>query len=300
MEIHQLRYFRAVARTGSFTRAAEQEHVSQPSLSQQVIKLEDELGTRLFDRLGRQVRLTESGRLFLPKAEAILRQIGDAKQEVQELAGGERGQVNLGAIPTIAPYFLPARLAGFLREHPAVQVNVVEEFTAVLLERLREGALDLALLALPVPGEELVALELLREPLYVVVPTRHRLAGQRSATLRQIEGEPFLLLKEGHCFRDNVLSACRRARLKMNVAFESGQFSTILAMVGAGVGVSVVPTMAVTAQPGCRFIPLADERSHRRVGVVRHRHHYLTRAQAALIEHLRRAQRGGAGAAHMV
>ena len=151
MQIHQLRYFCAVARTGSFTRAAEQEHLAQPSLSQQVRKLEDELGTRLFDRLGRSVRLTSFGETFLPRAEAILRQVEDAKHEIEEMAGVERGKVVVGSIPTVAPYFLPGCLASFSRKFPDIQVSVVEELTSELLERVQDGTLDLALLALPIP-----------------------------------------------------------------------------------------------------------------------------------------------------
>ena len=118
MQIHQLRYFCAVARTGSFTRAAQQEHLAQPSLSQQIRKLEDELGTPLFDRLGRTVRLTQMGEVFLPRAEAIMHQVADAKLQIQEMAGTEQGKLAIGAIPTIAPYLLPGYLASFSRNFP--------------------------------------------------------------------------------------------------------------------------------------------------------------------------------------
>src|SRR5690348_8417731 len=177
MQIHQLRYFCAVAKAGSFTRAAAHEHVAQPSLSQQVRKLEDEFGTRLLDRLGRTVRLTSFGQTFLLRAEAILREVSDAKHEIEEMTGMERGRIVVGAIPTIAPYFLPNRLASFAEKFPTVQVSVVEEITPVLLERLQEATIDMALLALPVPRHHhFVCQELLREPLYLVVPRNHRLA----------------------------------------------------------------------------------------------------------------------------
>jgi LysR family transcriptional regulator, hydrogen peroxide-inducible genes activator len=297
VEIHQLRYFRAVAATGSFTRAAEQQHVAQPALSQQIMKLEAELGAKLFDRFPRFVRLTRFGEAFLPKAGSILDQIGDARREIQEMAcdelGSEVGEVSIGAIPTIAPYLLPPVLSRFSRQHPGIKVNVVEEITSVLLDRLRDGALDMALAALPVPGPDLASEELLREPLYLVVPARHRLAssGIRASRgiedLREIESEPFLLLKEGHCFRENTLQACRRSRMHPNVVFESGQFSTILGMVSAGMGVSVVPAMAVEKYQGCKFIRIKDERSQRRVGVLRLKRRLPTRAQRALLEILR-------------
>jgi LysR family hydrogen peroxide-inducible transcriptional activator len=286
MQIHQLRYFYAVAKAGSFTRAAEREHVAQPSLSQQVRKLEDELGARLFDRLGRRVRLTSFGRTFLPRAQAILRELSDAKQEIEEMTGVERGQVVVGAIPTIAPYFLPNRLASFSLRYPAIQVSVVEEITRVLLERLQDATIDMALLALPVVGDHFVCRELLREPLYLVVPRHHRLASLPRAHLSQIEGDSFLLLKEGHCFRENTLSACSRARLNPNVVFEAGQFATILAMVAANTGVSVVPRMAVEQREGCCFVPIADAGAWRRVGVVQLKQHFRSRAQRVFLEHV--------------
>jgi LysR family hydrogen peroxide-inducible transcriptional activator len=289
MQIHQLRYFCAVAKAGSFTRAAQREHVAQPSLSQQVRKLEGELGAPLFDRLGRTVRLTSFGQTFLRRAEAILRELSDAKQEIEEMTGVERGRVVVGAIPTLAPYFLPSRLASFATKFPAVQVSVVEEITPVLLERLQDAAIDMALMALPVPGVHFVCAELLREPLYVVCPCSHPLAGKARVHLKQIEHESFLLMKEGHCFRENTLAACSRARLQPKVVFEAGQFATILAMVAANTGVSVVPQMAVEKREGCCFIPIADEGAFRRVGVVQLKQHFHSRAQRVFLEHMQKS-----------
>jgi LysR family hydrogen peroxide-inducible transcriptional activator len=288
MEIHQLRYFCAVAETGNFTRAAEREHVAQPSLSQQILKLEDELGARLFDRLGRKALLTPSGTAFLSRARRVLREVSEARFEIQEMGGVDRGSLVLGTIPTIAPYFLPARLAQFAKQHPAVQVTVVEDITSVLLTRLHEGKIDLALLALPVPGEGLISTELKREPLYVVLPDSHLLAARKAIGLQEIENEPFLLLKDGHCFRETAIAACRRARLRPNVIFESGHFATILAMVSTGIGVSIVPEMAVEKRSGCRFVPLRDDRSFRKIGLVSLKNHFQTRAQRAFVEHLKR------------
>lgn len=193
----------------------------------------------------------------------------------------------LGAIPTIAPYFLPSRLVAFAKTYPGIQVSIVEETTAVLLRHLREGNIDLALVALPVHGDELVTEELSREPLFVVLPQKHRFAKQSSITLREIDNDPFLLLKDGHCFRETTVAACRRARLRPRVVFESGHFSTILAMVAAGMGVSIVPEMAVESRAGCRFLKLLDQRSFRRIGLAHLRNHYQTRPQRALVETLR-------------
>ena len=290
MQIHQLRYFCAVARTGSFTRAAQQERIAQPSLSQQVRKLEEELGSKLFDRLSRTVRLTQPGAAFLPRAEAILRQVSDAKTEVQEMSGADRGKLIIGSIPTIAPYFLPSHLAVFARKFPHIQVSVVEEVTSELLNHLQNGVIDLALVALPVPATHCQCQELFRERLYLVVPRQHRLAAQNIVRLEQIENDPFLLLKDGHCFRDKALAVCGRARLQPNVIFESGQFATILAMVAAGTGVSIVPQMAIEQREGCCFIPLADESAFRRIGFVQLKQRFRSRMHYAFLRHLQQAQ----------
>lgn len=296
MELHQLGYFCAVARAGNFTRAAEEQHVAQPSLSQQILKLEDELGVKLFDRLPRLARLTQFGKAFLPKAEAILRQVGEARAEIQEMAGTEKGAVVVGAIPTIAPYFLAPVLARFARRHPSVSVSVVEEITPVLLQYLHDGRADLVLLALPVRGEELMCEELFRDAFFAALPAKHRLSSRRAIALEEIRNDPFLLLKEGHCFRESTIRACRHSHVQPNVVFESGQFSTILSMVANGMGVSVVPAMAVEKHPGCKFVRISDERAGRSVGFVQLKHRFPTRALRALVEEFRqgaKAKQGG-------
>src|ERR1700739_4483683 len=154
MELHQLRYFCAVADSGSFSRAAEHSHVSQPSLSQQILKLEAELGARLFDRLGRSVRLTDAGKSFLPRARAVLRELEAARGDGSESKDSVSGHISVGVIPTVAPYFLPPLLASFSRRFREAAVSIIEEITPALLERLRAGSLELAILALPVRGEQ--------------------------------------------------------------------------------------------------------------------------------------------------
>jgi len=286
MEVHQLRYFCAVARHGTFTRASEVEHVAQPSLSQQIQKLESELGSRLFDRLPRSAKLTVFGQAFLPKAERILRDLEAAKTELLEMAGDEKGDVVLGIIPTISAYLLPKLLRGFSERHPQVGVNVVEDITPVLLERLHQGTIDMAVVALPIAGGDLTSVELFQERFYAVLPEHHPKAARQSISLAELNREPFLLLREGHCFRDSLIAACRQSRMTPKVAFESGQFATILAMVSAGMGVSAVPAMAVQPHPGCKFVPVSGRRSTRKVGVVTLRHHYETRAQRLLMKQI--------------
>ena len=289
MEVHQLRYFCAVARHGTFTRASEVEHVAQPSLSQQILKLEAELGARLFDRLPRSARLTVFGKAFLPKAERILRELEQAKTEVREMSGNEKGEVVVGIIPTIAAYLLPRLLNGLSVRHPLITTKIVEDITPTLLQRLHEGTIDMAVVALPIAGGELLSVELFEEKFYAVLPEKHRLASRDSISLAELNREPFLLLKEGHCFRDSVIAACNKLKMSPSIVFESGQFATILAMVSAGMGVSAVPAMAVQPQPGCKFIPISGKHSTRIVGIVTSRHHYQSRAQRLLMKHMRDA-----------
>src|SRR5258706_13685463 len=286
MELRQLRYFCAVAETGSFSRAAEQTHVSQPSLSQQILKLEDELGARLFDRLSRSVRLTELGKTFLPRARTVLRELEAAKDDVVERKDFIGGPVTVGIIPTVGPYFLPPVLTSFSRKFPQVRFTVVEEITPALLDRLRAGAIDVAILALPIRGHEFETAPLLSERLFAALPRSHRLGKRRSLFLKDLRSEPFLLLRDGHCFRDTAVAACDRARLHPQVVFESGQFSSILSMVSAGMGVSIVPEMAVEKKSGCRFVRIEDAEALRTIGAVVLRGRSLTRLHRAFLAHL--------------
>src|SRR5580704_11433681 len=287
MELHQLRYFCAVAETGSFSRAAELSHVSQPSLSQQIMKLEDELGARLFDRLGRSVRLTDLGKTFLPRARAVLRELEAARGDVVERKDSISGLITVGVIPTVAPYFLPSRLTSFSRKFPQAELIVVEEITPVLLDRLRASTIDVAILALPIRGHEFETTPLLTERLFAALPKNHKLAKRRSLSLKDLRSEPFLLLRDGHCFRDTAVAACDRARLHPQIIFESGQFSSLLSMVGAGMGVSIVPEMAIDKKLRCRFVRLDDPAAVRTIGAVLLRGRSLSRAHHAFLSHLR-------------
>src|SRR5579872_5504835 len=286
MELHQLRYFCAVAETGSFTRAAEREKVAQPSLSQQIMKLEEELGTRLFDRLGRAVRLTDLGQTFLPRARTILRELKAAKEEVTEKKTSISGPVTVGVIPTIAPYFLPSRIATFSRKFPQATLSVVEDITLGLMDRLRAGLIDMALMALPMRGHDFDSFALRTERLFAILPKEHPLNRKRSLTMKELREEPFLLLRDDHCFRETTMEACDRARIHPRVVFESGQFSSILGMVGAGLGISIIPEMALEQRPDSVSVPIADERASRTIGVAVLKGHFLTGAQRSFLTHL--------------
>ena len=296
MEIHQIRYFQAIAECGSFTAAAKRQHVSQPTLSHQVMKLEREIGAQLFHRMGRVARLTEAGTAFLQKAETILQQIDLAKSQVREIVTGESGAVVLGVIPTVAPFFLPRLLSRFVREHPAIDIKVVEEASITLLNSVREGSVDMAIVPLPVAGKWVVANELLSENLYAVVSPEHPMRDEKQLTLKQLAGAPFLFLKDGHCFREDALTSFRTANIVPRIVFESGCFLTILNMVRAGFGVSVVPEMAVDVNSGCRFIPIRGDRPVRKIGLVQSKQRVATRAQREFAEFVLRSKTRAASA----
>jgi LysR family hydrogen peroxide-inducible transcriptional activator len=265
MEFHQLRYVCAIAETGSFSRAAERCQIAQPSLSQQVLKLEEDLGTKLFDRLGRSVRLTEAGRAFLPHARSILSQMEMARSSVADKCADVRGSVAVGVIPTIAPYLMPRYAAGFAKKYPEAKLRIVEETTPILVENLRNLSIDFAILALPLRHKDLELFPLRTEPLFAVLPKDHPRARVKSLTLKDLRGEPFVMLRDGHCFRDLSLAACTHARVTPRIAFESGQFSSLFGMVAAGVGVSLAPEMAIDRNADCLYVRLSDTRATRTI-----------------------------------
>lgn len=287
MEFHQLRYVCAIADTGSFSRAAERCHVAQPSLSQQVLKLEEELGERLFDRLGRSVRLTEAGRAFLPHARSILHQMEAARSGVEDKRADMRGSVVAGVIPTIAPYMIPRYVAAFAIKYSDAKLRLVEETTPMLIEGLRNLSVDLAILALPLRHKEFEMFPLLTEPLFAVVPKDHPRAGAKSIALKDLRGEPFVMLRDGHCFRDLSVAACARARITPRISFESSQFSSLLGMVAAGVGVSLVPQMAVDRSLPCKYLRLSDASATRTIVAAVLRGRSFNRVQQAFLSALK-------------
>lgn len=288
MEFNQLRYVCAVAETGSFSRAAERCQVAQPSLSQQVLKLEHDLGAKLFDRLGRTIRLTEAGRSFLPHARSILSQMEAARSSIGAATADLRGSVSAGVIPTIAPYLLPRYTAAFAKKYPDARLRIVEETTPVLIESLRSLSIDLAILALPLRHKDLELFPIRTEALYVALPKAHPCAAVKSLALRELRGESFVMLRDGHCFRDLSIAACARARITPRVAFESGQFSSLFGMVAAGLGVSLVPAMAIDRNAACAFVRLSDARATRTIVAAVLRGRSFNRIQQAFLAGLRR------------
>jgi LysR family transcriptional regulator, hydrogen peroxide-inducible genes activator len=291
MELHQLRYFLAVARTKNFSRAAEQCHVAQPSLSQQIMKLEDELGERLFERTKREVSLTPAGDLLRVHAERVLQEVELARDGVREFRGLVRGRVALGVLPTVAPYFLPQRLRAFSSRFPAVEVVVHEDTTDQLAAAVLAKEVDLALVSLPVERVGLAAEEFFDEKLLVALPAGHALAKRPRLTFDDLEREAFILMKEGHCLSGQALQFCRINGFAPQISFRSAQIETVLAFVAKGWGVSVVPEMACTRpMRGVRFRTLAG--MTRSIGIIHRKARPLSHASRALVDFLRDAAEG--------
>jgi LysR family hydrogen peroxide-inducible transcriptional activator len=289
MELHQLRYFIAVARLRNFSRAADRCHVSQPSLSQQIMKLEDELGERLFERTKRKVELTPAGELFLEHAVHVTDEIELARDAVRDVRTLVRGRVILGALPTIAPYYLPARLRTFAERFPGIEVVVNEDTTAKLAQAVLDKEIDLALVSLPVNGRGLLVEKLFDEELLVVMPARHRLASKARLSLRDMKDERFILMHESHCLSGQALHFCHAQGMAPNINFRSAQIETILAFVGSGHGVSIVPAMSRRESlfPGIRYKSVSGRGPRRDIGILCRLDRPLGRAAHALVNFLK-------------
>ncbi len=248
MEMHQLRYMVTLARTGNFSRAAEQCNVAQPSLSQQIQKLEAELGERLFDRMKREVRLTPHGTAFLRRAVRILEEVDAARREVSDALDLKHGSIAIGILPTIAPYLLPSVMARFSAQFAGVEINVHEDTTAQLLKLVHAYEIDFAVVSEPIVDDRLTVTELFTEELLLALPPRHPLTKKRTLTSADLRDQKLIVMKSGHCLGDQVLGFCERQEVKPRISFRSAQLETVQELVCAGLGLSLVPAMARRTQ----------------------------------------------------
>jgi LysR family hydrogen peroxide-inducible transcriptional activator len=236
--------------------------VSQPSLSIQIAKLEDELGGPLFERTRKGGKLTARGETFLPRAKAILGEMESAREDAKALSGLTLGRVSLGCMPTTGAHLLPPILTAFRKAHPKIQVQLKEESSPDLARDLEQGEIELAIMDEAGLRPGLDHQKILKEELLLALPTRHPLAGKRSLTLQQVAQEPFILMKHGHGFRQITLDLYRKAGLEPKVVFESGGIETVQALVAAGLGISLVPRM-VAAHVGVAYAGLSQPKAER-------------------------------------
>lgn len=254
--LKQLRYVDALARHGHFGQAAEVCAVTQPALSMQIKELEEGLGARLFERGARQVRLTGLGEEFVARARDILRAVDELSDVVRTRRDGPGGRLRLGVIPTIAPYLLPRLIRDLAERYPGVDLQVRETQTERLIAELTEGRLDTALVALPVSEPSLDEVALFSEG-FVLVRSETE-ADRPVPSPEALPDMQLLLLEEGHCFRDQALEVCGLRGGARRAGFDGSSLSTLVQMVGAGIGVTLIPEMAVAVET--RGAPVAIQR----------------------------------------
>jgi LysR family hydrogen peroxide-inducible transcriptional activator len=272
--VRQLECVVAVADARHFGRAARACAVTQPALSAQIRALEDALGVQLFERSRRGVTITRAGMEVVARARAALRALDDLLEAAQATREPLSGPLHLGVIPTIAPYLLPRWLPEVRRRHPHLALYLHEERTDDLVRELREGRLDALLLALPVPGDDLDCLALFEEPFLLATPASHPLARRRRTRVTEsdLEGEPVLLLEDGHCLREQALAVCQRAGAREAEQVRASSLGTLVQMVANGLGVTLLPESAVAVEVRGRrelaVLPFQPPAPHRRIGLV--------------------------------
>lgn len=289
MEMHQLKYFLAVAETGSFSRAAERCYVSQPSLSQQIIKLEQEIGQPLFDRAGRRVMLTQAGKTLLEHARTILMTVENATKQLKSADEKTNVHLAVGVIPTIAPYILPKVIGSFLKNRPNVELVIQEDYTQRLITALCEGEIDVAIMALPISNDQLAVETLGTDDLLLALPRGHRLTKKRRVKTTDVRDERFVLISEMHCLGEQVASFCRQHEFQPSVVCRSAQISTVQALVALDQGISLLPAMARDSYKNSKLVycEFGDDKPSRTIVAVYHRHRYRIPQAREFVEAVR-------------
>jgi len=269
LNLRDLKYLVAVAEHRHFGRAAEACHVSQPTLSTQVRKLEDFLGVPLIERNNRQVLLTPIGERIIEQAARVLRESDQLVKMAAQARDPYGGQFRLGVIPTVAPYLLPQILPLMREAFPELEIQLVEAQTAVITRELRAGQLDALILALPVEDDGVVSVPLYAEPFYVAVSDGHRFSDRACVSPAELEDAEVLLLEDGHCLRDQALEACKQAGAVENTNFSATSIETLRPMVSADSGITLMPELAMGSEArGVRSLPFGGAPPHRLVGMV--------------------------------
>ena len=298
LSMKHLRYFDALARIGHFGRAAESCSISQPALSVQIRELEDLIGAPLVERGGRQIRLTGLGEEFAGRTRAILRAVDELEDLGRAAHGPLAGRLRLGVIPTVAPYLLPDVIKALTRLYPGLDPRPREAITQRLIEDLAEARLDVAIVALPISEPALEEIPLFEEEFVLVRPLED--AGKPVPASERLHEMRLLLLEEGHCFRDQALSVCNITAAATRDLMEGSSLSTLVQMVGAGIGVTLIPQMAVDTEIRSSAVcvsRLAEPRPTRTIGMVWRKTNPLAAQFAQFAEIVRQAGLGKRGEA---
>ncbi|MFI5034604.1 MAG: LysR family transcriptional regulator [Acidimicrobiales bacterium] len=286
LTVQQLRCFVAVADEQQFTRAAELLNVAQPSLSAQVNRLEQALGVSLFHRTVRPVTLTDAGEELLPLARRVLASVNDVMRGVAEVEALHRGQVTVGATPSLGTTLLPRVLAHFHQHYPEIALTVVERHSDDLATQLELGALDVALAILPLPRPTLEVTVLATEELVVMVSEDHPLAQHDEVRVADLRDVAVIMFREGYDLRTATINAFARAGFAPTVGLDGAEVGSVHAYVTAGLGAAIVPSIVAMDAPGVKALHLTSPKLERTIGLVRPNHHAPTRATAALIEEI--------------
>jgi LysR family transcriptional regulator, hydrogen peroxide-inducible genes activator len=254
MSLQLIEAFVTLARTRNFTRAATELNLSQSALSRAIQRLEEQLGQPVVERRPREVQLTQLGELLLERSTHLLKMVEDTFAELAE--AGKKSRVRLGAIPTIAPYFLPSVLSGFAQRFPEVAVIVQEDTTDHLIKRCTQGEIDLCILALPIAAKQLQTEALVDEELLLVLPIGHPLAKTQQVAVGAMDGYPFVMLNEAHCLTQSIASFCRQQSVQPVTVERTSQLTMVQELVTLNHGVSLVPEMA-------RKLDISDRRVYR-------------------------------------
>ena len=272
MNLRDLHYLISLADHRHFGRAAAACFVSQPTLSTQIRKLEVELGVTLIERAPRKVMLTPAGHDIADRARQILAEVDQLKESARRTRDPEAGSVRLGIFPTLGPYLLPHVLPKIRERFPRLELLLIEEKTEVVLRQLREGKLDVGVLALPLHDDQLHVEFLFEEPFVLAVPSTHALARRKSLALHDLAHERLLLLEDGHCLRDQALDVCTLAGSGERNGFRATSLETLRQMVAANVGITLLPTLSikppVAQSDDIHLLRFRDSHPSRRIGMV--------------------------------
>ena len=272
MNLRDLKYLVALADLRHFGKAADACFVSQPTLSTQIRKLEDELGVSLVERAPRKVMLTPAGHDVVLRARRIVAEVEQMKEAARRSQDPESGSLRLGVFPTLGPYLLPHVVPQLRERFPQLELLLVEEKSDVLLQRLREGKLDATLLALPLHDDQLHAELLFEEPFVFAAPLQHPLAAETEMSMSRLSDETLLLLEDGHCLRDQALDVCRLAGAHERSGFRATSLETLRQMVAAVVGVTLLPALSVhepiAQSPNIRLVPFRKPAPSRQIALV--------------------------------
>ncbi|MEO3944194.1 LysR family transcriptional regulator [Gorillibacterium sp. CAU 1737] len=272
MELRQLHYFLKVAQKQHVTQASEELHIAQSAVSRQIHQLEEELGVSLFVQRGRNLQLTSAGKLFLGRVEGILSELDRAVREVQEFLDPAKGEIRLGFPHSLGISLLPAVVAGFRRIHPEVKFRFRQGTYTSLIRDVIEREIDLAFISpVPMEHEKVTGELLLTEELYAILPPGHPLAQKSEIRLEELAKEPFVLFREAYSLRSIVLEACERAGFSPHIEFEGEETDTIRGLVAAGMGVSLLPEMALVETTALQPVKLklTEPTVTRTVGMIR-------------------------------